>query len=367
MNIERQLFTPERIAPAQFALAFLNQQNKPQAPRKAQNPLAGLPDLSAGTPEEVWEKFFKENKPSQKTVFFLAERLHLAGKHKHLIALLNQAILNGKAEPSMYEVLAISMKIENYPSEQIERVLLSNSDFTPNDFPRLMVSGAYLNRMGIPEAALKMYRQASEQLPTQQEPYLMGFRIAKEIKDPDQIGWTAGGLLTMVHEEKHRAERARAQQELENIITFYKREKQPARAAEFQNILDEALQVDLSIKVLWSGDGDIDLSVREPAGTVCSTLNKLTENGGAFLHDGFGPNPKNCYEEYRCGKGMPGQYMIEIKHLDGKIVGKRVRIQITTNQNSPQESRKTAHLTLSGNENKIPFKLEQGRRPAPQK
>ena len=46
------------------------------------------------------------------------------------------------------------------------------------------------------------------------------------------------------------------------------------------------------------------------------------------MHDGFGPKTDNTYEEYRCGKGMPGLYEIQLTHIQGNIVGKKVRIQV---------------------------------------
>ena len=42
-----------------------------------------------------------------------------------------------------------------------------------------------------------------------------------------------------------------------------------------------------------------------------------------LTHDGYGPMPANCYEEYVCAFGPPGDYHLRVRRAWGKIVGDR--------------------------------------------
>ncbi len=57
---------------------------------------------------------------------------------------------------------------------------------------------------------------------------------------------------------------------------------------------------DLFVRLQWAGDGDLDLSVEEPLGTTCSVIDPQSQGGGVHMHDGYGPKPEDCYEEYIC-------------------------------------------------------------------
>ena len=55
---------------------------------------------------------------------------------------------------------------------------------------------------------------------------------------------------------------------------------------------------DLIVRLRWTGDADLDLSVEEPSGATASCQEPITRGGGVHRHDGYGPDPRNCYEEY---------------------------------------------------------------------
>jgi hypothetical protein len=116
------------------------------------------------------------------------------------------------------------------------------------------------------------------------------------------------------------------------------------------------------LKLTWSGHGDLDLLVEEPPGTVCSFENPYSRGGGVLVHDGYGPDQQNCYEEYVCALGVPGNYRVKIRHVTGNIVGKRAQITVTRYRGTADESTQTFSVPLEGHETTIRLALARGRR-----
>ncbi|MAT14624.1 MAG: hypothetical protein CMJ46_05065 [Planctomyces sp.] len=321
-----------------------------------------LPDLNAGMPTEVWKRYFAEER-TPATVARVVRKLIDQEAHPHVIAAIQQALLAGHSQPWMYEVLAFSMKIEEYPQQQIDRVLLSNVDFQASDVPNLLVSAAYLHRLDSNEAALKLYRQAAQLLPTQVEAYLLGLNLAIEMNDQEGIVWAANGVLVNAMDPKYRPRRIKAEAALREVIE-QTREGDPEQSQKYEALLQAALQQDLRIRLSWTGGGDIDLTVREPGGAICSLHDPQTVNGGQFLHDGFGPDPKNCFEEYVAVQATPGVYQLRVQYIQGEVVGNRYRLTIIRNAGGPDETRQEFSLSIQAEMQTIQIKLPSGRRTA---
>ena len=164
---------------------------EPKKPAEPELPL----DLSARTPEEIWQDYFKKRKPKPSAVRDLVLKLHNAKKHDHVIACIGAALVNNQAQPWMYEVLALSMEIAGRPKEEVERAIYSAVDLSGVSFPNVMMSAAYLTRFDRPQAALHMYRQASRVMKTRPEPYVMGLKLARKLNDYDAIRWAMSGIL----------------------------------------------------------------------------------------------------------------------------------------------------------------------------
>ncbi|MCC7421771.1 MAG: hypothetical protein IT428_15940 [Planctomycetaceae bacterium] len=312
--------------------------------------------------EEQWEEYFTKNDPSPAAVRRAVNQLHAKRLHEHVIACIQAAIIQGKARPWMYEVLALSMEIAGRPKEEVERVLLSRVDFNGSDVASMIYSAAYLVRFGGERQALKLYRQASQIDPTRPEPYTLGLKLAIKAKDHEAIRWATTGILTNVwsegYEDLHRqAENAAADSRKELM--------QAERTSEVEALdraLSEAHKQDLIVRLTWAGEGDLDLIVDEPQGTVCSFENPRTRGGGILVHDGFGPASKNTWEEYRCPFGFPGDYRLRIRHIGGNVVGKRASLTITQYRGSENEVRRTFTVPLDEQDKSIRIPLAQGRR-----
>lgn len=276
--------------------------------------------------------------------------------------MIEAAIIHGHSQPWMYDVLALTMEISGRPKNEIERVLFSSIDFTGATYESLIYSAAYLMRFDRHDSALKLYRQASELQPARPEPYVLSLNQMKHIKELDNIEWVVTGVLSQVwtsgYEARHRRARAIAI-ETEKKLRDQDKIKQADR---FAKLVRQAQQRDLVVKISWSGDGDIDLIVEEPWGSVCSAESTYSAGGGAFLHEGYGPRVENSYESYVCSRGAPGTYRIHIRHILGEIVGKRVRLNIMRYQGTADEFSQSLIVPVTDQDQVIHVALPNGRR-----
>jgi len=316
----------------------------------------------AATPDELWKDYFAKRRPSDVTVRALILKLHEARRHDHVVAAIRAAIRAGQAQPWMYEVLALSLEIEGAPQAEVERALLSQIDFAATDAQSLMVSAAYLTRFKADRPALKLYRQAAELSPERPEPYLLGLKIARRVKDDDALAWAVGGIFASAwgeaHEQQHR--------DAVNAVADRARELRDAGQSQEADTLEAALadarQVDLHVRLEWSGGGDLDLSVHEAVGTVCSFENPRTTAGGVLAHDGHGPKQEQCYDEYICAAAFPGVYRIQVRHAWGDIVGKRAKLTVTHHRGTAHESVRVMTVPVTEEGSVLRVTVTNGRR-----
>ncbi len=329
-----------------------------EAENKSFDPFAHLEKRPAA---EIWEQYFQE-KHTDKEVRRVIQRLQKKRNFKQIIAALHAALLAGQPQPWMYEVLALSMEIEKYPKKEVERVLLSMTDFSATDVPNLLGSAAYLVRLKAPAQALKLYRQVSELQPTRPEPYLLGLKLAAQLDQVDSILWAATGVLTYYWFDDYKVQHEKALNILAETELKLKKSQKKTSLEALRTSRRLALQRDLHLKLEWSGEADLDLIINEPLGTICSFSNRFTQSGGALLHDGAGPKQENCFEEYMCAIAASGYYTVTVSHSAGRIVGNRARLTVTRYAGTEQESRETVNVIFDKAEKKYRISLHQGRR-----
>jgi hypothetical protein len=327
----------------------------------------------AGTesPDEAWYRRFKQTTFPPQDIIRVVGKLHAAERHDENVALMMAAITLGQSQPWMYDVLPLSMKLAGRPQHEIERALTSRIDFTTTNVESLLHSAARMSVLDGKELALELYQQAAWIDPTHPIPYAMAMNLARKAKDVDATEWACAGILTHVwtkdFQKRHNAARDAA---ADTVQELFKAEKMD-RLKTFKAAIAQAERRDLHIKVEWSGNGDLDLRIKEPLGTACSVVQPKTASGGLHIHDGFGPRQENCYEEYICVEAASGAYEIQIEYVDGDIVSKRCVVTIVSHVGSSSKRVSRHVLTLDGPVATMPFNFENGRRkelgPKPQK
>ncbi|MCA9088708.1 MAG: hypothetical protein KDA90_08730 [Planctomycetaceae bacterium] len=324
-----------------------------------------IPEYAGRKPQDVWPAFFKQYRPRPAVVGSLIRRLNNDKQHEHTISCIQSALINGQSQPWMYEVLALSMEIAGRPAAEVERVVLSLSDFGQADYGAFMYSGAYLARFKRPAAALRMYRQASRMMPERPEPYILGLKLAQELKSPEDVAWAATGILEHYWNHDYQARHRDA----ELAVAEVQRQLQRAGESEIAGQLGQQMRAaqirDLKIRVEWSGAADLDLLVEEPSGAVCSFSTPETAGGGLLTHDGCGPDASLCYEEYVAPRAYSGDYRITIKNAGGSLVGNRAVVIITMNAGGPKPIERKETVNLSEGDAILRVTLDQGRRTQP--
>ena len=316
------------------------------------------------SPEErlaFWSRFFEKEVPPD-TLHDVVAELFENSKYEDVIVCLEQAILHSQIQPWMYQVLAETMQVVGRPKSQIERVLLSSQDVILNEPRSMMHLAAYLVRFDRFDRALELYRQAAALDPSRPEPYVLALELATRTKNYNAIAWSAPEVLTFSWVKGREKLNRLAEESAAIAESALIKSGDFSRAFELRTEMQKARRLDLVVRLEWSGQGDLDLQISEPGGTICSAVQTMTSAGGIFVHDGFGPIQEHCYEEYLCPQGLVGEYRAIVKHVSGDIVGKRARITITRDRGTTNEESFTETLFIGPTDQSIRFSLSRGRR-----
>ncbi|GIX05467.1 MAG: hypothetical protein KatS3mg114_1336 [Planctomycetaceae bacterium] len=317
---------------------------------------------AGGSERQQIEQLFATGRVTPEVIRQLVNEWSTSRQFERVITLIETAILHGHSEPWMYEALALTMELAGRPREQIERVLLSSRDVTPADVESLLFLAAYLARFERWAMAIECCRQAAEVMPQRPEPYLQALRYAERLRDDEQLAWSALGVLTYDWTRERSGHRAAAEGTLHDVRRRWQQQGAWARCLQLEAAWQQARTCDLHLRVEFLGQGDLDLSIVEPQGAVCSFEQPFTAGGGIFLHDGYGPRAEDCYEEYVCPVAWNGEYRVQIRVVSGQIVAQRARLIIVRGEGGPHEHREELNIPLERGEQVIRLNLRQGRR-----
>jgi hypothetical protein len=351
----------------------LSPQGEPAEAKNAE--VAELPVdklLKTGEPESVWNAYFAEHPDVDPAAVRQAVRRLMDGKRfDHLIALVSAALRHGQPQSWMYEAMSLAMQAQNRPREEIERVAMSAVDFaqTPLD---LMVVGMYLQRqLGLNRRALEVYQQVAQMAPLQPEPYIAGLDVAEEINDLPGIQWATTGILSQAWPAKQQHIFERAARTAYATLEDLRKENRLEEARQFEAALDEALVRDCVVRVSWTGSADVDLTVIEPSGSICSYRVPRSTGGGVILGDVTSETSltgaEGYSEFYVCPRGFDGTYRMVLRRVWGSVTGGKVRVEVYTHYWSKDEILKAKWVELKGDEAVVQFDLADGRRVEPLK
>lgn len=254
------------------------------------------------------------------------------------------------------------MQAVGRPEAQIERVMLSSQDLISSDSNAMIVLAAYLVRFGRHERAIELYRQAAALNPSRPEPYVLALELATRTKNYSAVAWAAPEVLSYSWTKGREKTNRLAEQSAAEAEEAFIKAGELNRAADLRRAMERARHIDLIVRLEWSGQGDLDLQVVEPGGSTCSLLQPMTTGGGVFVHDGFGPNQDNCYEEYLCPLAIPGEYRVIVKHVSGTIVAKRARLTIIRDRGTKNEETITETVMLGAKDQTVRVSMSHGRR-----
>jgi len=286
-------------------------------------------------------------------------------KHEEIIAVLEAALRNAQGQPWMYEALALSMDMAKRPRAEVERVLMSAADFSTNP-AEMQYLANYMARLGLDARALKLFRQASALAPTRTEPYEHALELAQRLRDDEAVQWAALGILRQAWPQEKASLEKRAEYAVQAQLEKLQAAGQTKQAEALSAAIAEAKRRDVTVRVSWQGDADVDLMVEEPGGTVCSLRNRRTTGGGVMVGNARSNASRTgiaeTSEEYVCPEGFSGDYRMFARIVWGKIPSGKVTLQLITLRPDGTPMSVTRHIDVDDRGSLINFNVAYGRR-----
>lgn len=296
-----------------------------------------------------------------------AAELGRQGRFDRAVDLLSAAIACGRAEPWMYEALAVAMEAAGQPREEVERALLSTAEFasTPGD---LLAIANYLARFGSSGRAIRLCKQVTNLDPANREAYALAMTLAARSEDLATLRWACPGVLAHEWPADQREVFTRAARLAKTTVESLEQAGRMDDAAGFRGAVDRALVRDIELELSWNGDADIDLIVEEPPGTVCSLSSPRSSSGGTLLADSDAPaDPANAThrERYVAAEAFSGTYRILVRRAWGKVAADTVTATVILHRGTDREQRLKRQLAVRADDAFVSIELPEGRRQEP--
>ncbi len=323
--------------------------------------------------KEFWKEYFQREDVNDSLVRRTMLHYKHTNQYNDIIVALQSAMLAGKAQPWMYEALALAQLCAGRPQSEYERTLMSAVEFS-DDAQTMILIALYMQRIGLHDRALQVLHEIAKNNPEMSEPYEKALPIASITNNREAKKWASLGILSLAWQEDKQYLYDKANDVANSVVADLMAENKKQEAKEFQEAINNAKQRDCIIRVSWAGQADIDIAVEEPGGTVCSMKNIQTPAGGFFLGDAhagqLGKNNKAMSETYVCPKGFNGDYRLAIKKLWGEVIGGKVKVELYTHVNADDlnslkgKKPMVGYIQLKDDAAGMMFTLHDGRRTA---
>jgi hypothetical protein len=244
---------------------------------------------------------------------------------------------------------------------------MSAADFSTSP-DELMYIAQYLTRLGLDRRAMLLYQQVAKLEPMRAEAYALGLRAAERSDDLAGVQWATVGILSQAWPKEQASVELTASRVaralLERLASEGKTEARDAYLKELQN----AVVRDCVVHVTWTGNADIDVSVEEPSGSVCSAVEPRTSAGGVSLGDSYsasGDANAESSETYVCPAGFAGKYTVRIRRVWGEVAAGKVTVDVYTHLRSGDVKHERQQIKLVDQDSVVVFDLDHGRRTEP--
>ncbi|MEZ6138603.1 MAG: hypothetical protein R3C53_27280 [Pirellulaceae bacterium] len=285
-----------------------------------------------------------------------------------VIELVGGLLSAGYPQHWMYRALSLSMEAAAYPPADIKRVLMSSLDFN-NDSNKAVEIASYLARKGMKREALEILEDVARVEPHRYDVFTLALPLASETKDLQALRWVCTGVLSKVWPKGQEEIFLQAQQLAKITSLSLAGQGRVVESKAFDEEVKAALLRDIAVRVNWTGQADLDIRVKEPAGTICSLANSQTVSGGVLVADASSSSEKaslDGYSEYyACSQGYAGQYEILVQRVWGEVSGGTATVEIYTDFGTPDQRYYTQQVSLSEKPAVIQVNVKNGHRQAP--
>jgi hypothetical protein len=335
-------------------------------PKKAPK-IAAIKIDSSKSADDFWSGYFHAQRADTAAVRETTRQLMGRKQYSQVIAMIHAALRHSQAQAWMYESLGIAMELDGRSKADIERAVMSAADLSTST-DELMYIAQYLSRIGLDRRSMLLYQQVAKVEPLRSEAYALGLRAAERCDDLAGIRWATVGILSQAWPAELAEIELTASRVAKATLERLSSEGKTAEHEAFLKQLQEAVVRDCVVRVSWTGEADIDVSVEEPSGTICSGSEPRTAGGGVKLGDSYatGGNPgETANEVYVCPKGFAGEYRVRIHRVWGEVAAGKVTVDVYTHLRSGEVQHERRQIELTDKDAMVVFDLNKGRREEP--
>ncbi len=310
-------------------------------------------------PRKIWQEALDKGVDEPGIIIAVSDFLAANQMWDHAAEFLKADLRKGLVvKPWVYEALAIALRESGAAPEEIERAEVALADMEPLDADGYLKASKGMANLKRYDRALAFCKQAAQLAPDSPQAYAQALGYAETVSDVNTMAWAAGNLLKQEWPEGGNDLQAKARRSLDAMAA---RLAQQAKPQERETLIRKAGDLgrrDLVVQLSWAGDADLDLVVKEPTGSTCSTLARQTPNGGTLVGDRAGDAPT---ERYVVAEGFSGTYEISVRSAWGMPVNGKAQVRIIHHQGSPEQLEEIQTVDLNGNPT-LKVNLNDGRR-----
>jgi tetratricopeptide (TPR) repeat protein len=330
-------------------------------------------------PTKVWQEALAQGVEDPGLIIACADFLFEHGKFEHAAEFLKADLRQGiLVRPWVYEALAIALEASKTGSpEEIQRARLSAIALDPQDARGYLKAARAVADQRQYTRALAFCKEAAKLEPNSPHPYADALAYAEQGKDADGMAWAAGGLLSQEWPADGPRLHLTAQARLDALAADLDGEQHKADAERLRGVVGKARRRDLVVKLIWeagvSGAADLELEVKEPCGSVCSSELRQSPGGGAWTGNlipvskrgavtvAVDESLKKPFATYAAARAFPGTYEVTVRRIWGAPLGGRARLEIIQHQGTPDETRRIETVRVD-NKTTLKVTLKDGRR-----
>jgi hypothetical protein len=315
-------------------------------------------------PRKVWQAALEYGVGDPGIILATADFLADHGKFDHVAEFLKADLRMGICvRPWVYQALAVALEASGGSQEDIRRARLSAVALNPKDALGFLRGARALADARQWERCLGFCRQAAQLEPNLSDVYDDALHYAELAKDSRAMEWAVGNLLSKDWPVDNEVLHLKAQAKLEALAQVLDGEGRKDEAERMRNTLRRQRERDVVVQLTWqdgTGPADLEMSIAEPGGTVCSSQQRQTPGGGILLGNTLSQRNRATYV---AAEGFTGNYDITIRPLWGRPLGGRALLEVIQHQGTPRETRHVQAVAVDGKRT-VKVALAAGRRTA---
>ena len=300
-------------------------------------------------PKRAWSQAIDWTVTDPGLIVATAEFLMQFNEYGHAAEVLKGNLRKGLATDAWaHEALSIALQMSQGAPAEIERAAVSAIDLDPTDAKAYLKAAKVEADLKNHDLALVFCKKAAEYGPDQPRAYANALAYAEASTDvkADAVEWAVGNLMKRdwstddgIDYHKQAVER------LGKLVAKYK--VVGANVDGLNKMLTERTSRDVVIELLWQGSADLDMTVTEPTGSVCSATRKRTTGGGVLACDVLDQKDESRSETYTAALAFSGTYKVSVKRAFGQSVGNTATVKVTRFKGTPNESHDLFTVDLS--------------------